>query len=281
MSEIIDIAMCMNRTQFQGALAAINSIVRNAEHPLDISFHFVAGVGESPVLLKSIRESFPNPGFRYEIKEFGPNPLLEDYIRAGQAFTYANSESQVMNFSRFYLPQIYPRLSKVIYLDSDLVVRADIAELFHLGNLGAHVLAAVPDGNFDSWEEYNPKDSRHLRHIEPDQPTFNAGVFVTDLSRWQKQEVLEKLEGWIKIHRQALEEFYFGTQSIMNLAFYRDFQQLPPGWNVQPMGWHDDIPERTLQNGKILHWAGKRKPWLADGLYKEYWIDYAVGQEAG
>jgi lipopolysaccharide biosynthesis glycosyltransferase len=76
-----------------------------------------------------------------------------------------------------------------------------------------------------------------------------------------------------------LEDFYFGTQSIMNLAFYRDFQQLPPGWNVQPMGWHDDIPEQTLQNGKILHWAGKRKPWLADGLYKEYWIDYAVGQE--
>ncbi len=279
MSETVDIAMCMNREQFIGALAAINSIVRNTEHPQEISFHFVVGVGESPEFLESIREYFPDPGFRYEIKEFGPNPLLEDYIRAGQAFTYATSESQVMNFSRFYLPQIYPSLGKVIYLDADLVVRADIADLLHLGSLEGHVLAAVPDGTFDSWEEYIKKDSRHLRHIESDQPTFNAGVFVTDLSKWQEQEVLEKIEGWIKIHRLALEDFYFGTQSIMNLAFYRDFQPLPPVWNVQPMGWYDDIAEETIRNGKILHWSGKRKPWLADGLYKEYWIDYAVGQD--
>jgi lipopolysaccharide biosynthesis glycosyltransferase len=279
MSEIVDIAMCMNRVQFIGTLAAINSIVRNAEHPQDISFHFVVGVGELPELLESIREYFPDPAFRYEIREFAPNPLLEDYIGAGQAFTYATSESQVMNFARFYLPQVYPNLGKVIYLDADLIVRADIADLLHLGSLEGHVLAAVSDGTFDSWEEYTKKGSKNLRHIESNQPTFNAGVFVTDLSKWQEQEVLEKMEGWIKIHRLALEDFYFGTQSIVNLTFYRDFQQLPPAWNVQPMGWYDDIPEETLRNGKILHWAGKRKPWLADGLYKEYWIDYAVGQQ--
>ena len=109
MSETVDIAMCMNRAQFIGALAAINSIVRNAEHPQEISFHFVVGVGESTEFLESIRESFPDPGFRYEIKEFGANPLLEDYIGAGQAFTYATSESQVMNFSRFYLAANLPQ----------------------------------------------------------------------------------------------------------------------------------------------------------------------------
>ena len=281
MSGIVDVAMCMNRGQFIGTLAAINSIARNTEHPQDIFFHFVVGVAESRELRESIHESFPDSGFCYEIKEFGSNPLLEDYIYAGQLFTYTTPESQVMNFSRFYLPQIYPNLSKVIYLDADLIVRTDIADLFDLGCLGGHVLAAVPDGTFDSWEEYTRKGSRHLRHIESNQPTFNAGVFVTDLSKWREQQVLAKLEGWIKTHRLALADFYFGTQSIMNLAFYRDFQQLPPEWNVQPLGWYDDIPEEALQNGKILHWAGKRKPWLADGLYKEYWIDYYVGQEPG
>ncbi|NOT57112.1 MAG: hypothetical protein HOP18_21130 [Deltaproteobacteria bacterium] len=281
MSQIVDIAMCMNRVQFIGALAAINSIMRNTKHPQHISFHFVVAVGESADFQEAIRASFPHPDFHYEIKEFGPNPLLADYIRAGQVFTYATPESQVMNFSRFYLPHIYPGLGKVIYLDADVVVRADIVELLHLGSLEKHVLAAVSDGTFDSWAEYLEKDSKHLRHIESHQPTFNAGVFVTDLSRWHEQEILEKLEGWITRHRLALEDFYFGTQSIMNLAFYRDFQHLPSAWNVQPLGWYDDIPEETLQNGKILHWAGKRKPWLADGLYKEYWIDYAIGQEPG
>jgi lipopolysaccharide biosynthesis glycosyltransferase len=279
MAERIDIAMCMNRVQFIGALAAINSIVRHTAHPRHLAFHFVVAVRESLEFLEALRASFPHPDFRYELKEFSPDPLLADYIRAGQVFTYATAESQVMNFARFYLPRIYPSLGKIIYLDADLVVRADIAELLHLGSLGEHVLAAVSDGTFDSWDEYLKKDSRNLRHIESDQPTFNAGVFVTDLSQWREHAVLEKLEGWIKRHRLALEDFYFGTQSIMNLAFYRDFQPLPSVWNVQPLGWYDDISDETLQNGKILHWAGKRKPWLADGLYKEYWIDYAVGQE--
>jgi lipopolysaccharide biosynthesis glycosyltransferase len=281
MSEIVDIAMCMNRGHFTGTLAAINSIVRNAERPREISFHFVVGTGESPELLRSIREAFPDAEFLYEIREFGPNPLLEDYIREGQPFTYATSESQVVNFSRFYLGQIYPGLGKVIYLDADLVVQGDIADLYQLASLEEHVLAAVPDGTFESWEEYSPKESRHLRHIDSDQPTFNAGVYVTDLSRWQERRVLEKLENWVRIHRQALEAFYFGTQSIMNLAFYREFQQLPAGWNVQPMGWYEDIPAEKIRNGKLLHWSGKKKPWLPEGLYKEYWIEYALGRELG
>ena len=281
MSETVDIAMCMNRAQFIGALAAINSIVRNSKHPQKISFHFVVGVGESTEFLESIRGSFPDPRFRYEIKEFGGNPLLEDYIRVGQPFTYTNSESHVMNFSRYYLGEIYPGLGKVIYLDADLVVRADVAELFHLASLEGHILAAVPDGTYEGWQEYTKRGSEHLRHIESDQLTFNAGIFVTDLSKWQEQEVLKKLEGWIKIHRLDLETFYFGTQSILNLVFYRDFQPLPHAWNVHPMGWYDDIPEETIRNGKILHWSGRKKPWLEEGLYKKYWIEYAVAQQPG
>lgn len=276
----VDIALCMNRQQFPGALAAIRSIVRNAARPGDIRFHFVVGVGEAAGFAASIRRHLPELPAAWEIAEFAADSRLEDYIRAGQAFTYANGESQVLNFSRFYLPRIYPRLGKVIYLDADLVVRGDIADLFRLGSLETHVLAAVPDGTFESWAEYLGPGSPHLAHIESNRPTFNAGVYVTNLDRWRERDIWGRLEHWIGIHRQALEAFYFGTQSIMNLAFYRDFQPLPPEWNVQPLGWHEDIPEAILRPGKILHWSGRRKPWLPDGLYREYWNEWAVGQDS-
>lgn len=45
----VDIAMCMNRAQFVGALAAINSIVRNTKHPRDVFFHFVVADRKSVV----------------------------------------------------------------------------------------------------------------------------------------------------------------------------------------------------------------------------------------
>jgi alpha-1,4-galacturonosyltransferase len=272
----IDIAMCMNRAQFRGAMAAIHSILRNAVDRAALRFHLVVGAGESPEFETWIRECLADRSIRYEITEFRPDPMLADYILAGQPHTYATGESQALNFSRFYLPHLCPGLGKVIYLDADLIVRGDIAELHRLGSLETHVIAAVPDGTFESWEEYLRPGSGPLAHIESHQPTFNAGVYVTDLGRWRKEGVLERLEGWIRTHRLAMEAFYFGTQSIMNLAFYRGFQPLPSEWNVQPLGWHDDIPEERLRGAKILHWSGKRKPWLPDGLYRDHWLEYAV-----
>jgi lipopolysaccharide biosynthesis glycosyltransferase len=167
----------------------------------------------------------------------------------------------------------------VIFLDADLIVQGDIAELYALAELNQDLLAAVASG---SWRTYGGvhRDSLHLRGLDLDQPVFNAGVYVTDLGRWPEQGVQEKLEGWIAIHRQSLRDFAFGTQSIMNLEFYGKFQRLPAEWNVRPLGNHATIPQETLRAAKILHWAGKRKPWTADGLYKEYWIDYAFDIES-
>ena len=178
--ETIDISMCINRMHFIGALAAINSIILNTGRPQAISFHFVVGVGESREFLALIRKYFPEPSFRYEVKEFRSNPLLEDFIRMGKDFTYATHGSQVMNFSRFYLRQIYPDLNKFIYLDADLIVQGDIAELFQRATLEKHALAAVAIGSFNSWKGGINKGSQHVRHIDFDQPVFNNGIYVTD-----------------------------------------------------------------------------------------------------
>ncbi len=271
----MDIVLCLNRRHFLGAVAAVNSISSNAENPRTIFFHFTIPVGESQDLLALIEECFPDPVFRYEIKEFQPSEFLEDYIRAGKDLTYSTHGSQVMNFSRFYLPAIYPELDKIAYLDADLIVQSDIAELFRIATLEDAVVAAASFATFASWQGGFQRDSPVLRHIDFEDPVFNIGVYVTRLKRWRSQDISAKLEQWMRTHMASFQEFVFGTQSIMNLALYREFQQLPSTWNLVPLGLDPEIPEAALEAAEILHWAGDRKPWTANGLYKEYWEKYA------
>jgi lipopolysaccharide biosynthesis glycosyltransferase len=272
----LDLVLCTDRMHFIGILAALRSIVSNAARPRDLSFHLVVGAEESSELARAIGECFPERELRYRIREFRPSPFLEEYIRAGRELTYAAYTSSVMNFARFYLSELYPELGKYIYLDADLIVRGDVAELFELATLDRHAIAAVPFSTFGTWDGGYDLASPHLRHLDLEAPVFNNGIYVSDLEKWREQGILPALEGWMRIHRQALDEFVFGTQSIMNLGFYRNLEVLPSEWNVNPLG--DDetpIPERALEEGKILHWAGRRKPWDPDGPYREHWLPYA------
>jgi lipopolysaccharide biosynthesis glycosyltransferase len=272
-TEKLDVAICIDRMHFVGILPMMRSLAANTSRPGDVFFHIAVGVGESAELTALLGGAFPAPAFGYEIREFACTPFLDDYVRAGKNFTYAAYTSSVMNFARFYLGEIYPELDKFAYLDVDLIVQGDVAELLAEATLEEHDLAAVPVATFGTWDGGLDSGSPHLAGFDPAAPVFNNGIYVSELSRWRKN--LPKLEHWMKIHRQSMADFVFGTQSIMNLAFYRNLELLAPEWNVRPLGVFDDIPEATLRAGKILHWAGERKPWKEDGLYREYWLPYA------
>jgi lipopolysaccharide biosynthesis glycosyltransferase len=269
----LDVAICIDRMHFVGIVPMMRSLVANTRRPEAVFFHIAVGMGEAAELGALLLAAFPEPSFRYEIREFRCTPFLDDYIRAGKNFTYAAYTSSVMNFARFYLAEIYAELGKFAYLDVDLIVAGDIAELFAAATLEHHDLAAVPVNTFGTWDGGFEPDWPYLADFDPAAPIFNNGIYVTELARWRK--ILPRLEHWMKVHRQSMGEMVFGTQSIMNLAFYRNLQPLAPEWNVRPLGSFDDIPEATLRGGKILHWAGERKPWKDDGLYREYWLPYA------
>lgn len=271
----IDVVFCSDRMHHVGILPAIRSILANTQRAEAVSFHLTVGAGESSGLLAAIAGVSSDPGSRYEVREFRPTPFLEEYLDASGYAAYAARTSAVMNFSRFYLGEIYPELGKVLYLDPDVIVQGDVAELFALATLERHALAAVRVATFGTWDGGFDRQAMRRRGFELDAPVCNTGVFVADLAKWRAQGLVPAFERWMDDHRRSLDDFVFGTQSIMNLAFYRNVQLLPPEWNVRPLGADATIPEESLERAKVLHWAGERKPWAADGLYKERWERYA------
>jgi len=278
----IDVVLGSDEHQFVGVVAVIASAVLNAARPEAIFLHVVTGPGESGALLALLRGAFPRPSFRYEIREFRPKPALERYIRAAAGgVCNVPHRSAAINCSRFYLCDLFPELDKVVYLDVDVIVQADLAQLFREATLEEHELAAVA---MTFWGFQ--RESVHFRDVDFSQPGFNSGVFVTRLARWREEDVVPRIEYlmelWSNVREQLRDDlFYFGSQAIMNLVFHRRIQWLSRKWNLYGLGYDDNIAESDLRSAGILHWTGSRKPWTPQGLYKEYWKAQLSALDAG
>lgn len=64
---------------------------------------------------------------------------------------------------------------------------------------------------------------------------------------------------------KATSLWSLGTQPLLLIAAYGRWVHLPAEWNVDGLGYREDIDDTTLKAAKMLHWTGKGKPWL-DGV---------------
>jgi len=129
------------------------------------------------------------------------------------------------SFSRLLIPELVdPDTRRVVYLDSDVVVRKDLSPLFRL-ELGDACIAAARDVVLRSFDPeslaYSPDEHRLPR------PYHNAGVLVIDVPRWRESG----------LGKQALEQataryLQWADQDALNVVVER-WETLDDRWNVQ------------------------------------------------
>eukprot|EP00927_Polykrikos_kofoidii_P020279 TRINITY_DN19580_c0_g1_i1.p1 TRINITY_DN19580_c0_g1~~TRINITY_DN19580_c0_g1_i1.p1 ORF type:complete len:496 (-),score=74.56 TRINITY_DN19580_c0_g1_i1:220-1623(-) len=164
------------------------------------------------------------------------------------------------NFVRFYLHEYLPEVDRVIWLDTDTLIRADVRALHEMRF--DSVVAAAPDHTLRQLSDLAEIDHR-LRSMlgransSSTLGMFNPGVFVIDLFKWKSLEITGKLEAWINSHI-VKNLFKVGfTQPALNIVFFDSYHVLGQEWNVQNPKANSD----ETQAGNILHWSGRRKPW--------------------
>jgi len=129
------------------------------------------------------------------------------------------------SFSRLLIPELVdPGTERVVYLDSDLLVRGDLSPLFRL-DLGGAAIAGVRDFLVRSFDPETLALSR--QESEYPRPYFNAGVLVIDVAAWLRAGIGEQALG------QAAERFLdWGDQDALNLVVDR-WHTLDDRWNTQ------------------------------------------------
>ncbi len=171
----------------------------------------------------------------------------------------------VETYYRLFIPRIFPQYDKILYLDSDMCVLEDVAELYKV-DIGDFPIGAVADVK-----------TKHLRAHSWDigkldfTKTFNAGVLLINVKLFEEEKVCEKcLELLAEDYKRKERKFVYADQDALNVVLYKKWYVLDDKWNYQPQYlWRteeicDFAREQYVmaQNAvNIMHFSGEKKPW--------------------
>lgn len=173
-------------------------------------------------------------------------------------------------YFRLFIPELYPQYEKALYLDSDTVVLADIAELYNT-DIGENLVAAAQEGviqNIKVYQDYVEK----VVGVASYKRFFNAGVLLMNLNelrRFQFQEKILYLLSTVK-YSVIQDEDYLNRMCKGRVKF------VDSTWNKMPI----DIDNVKIENIKLIHFNYVYKPWHFDNvLYGEIFWEYAKKTE--
>lgn len=163
-------------------------------------------------------------------------------------------------------------LERVIYLDTDMIVRTDLSELWEMPLQGCTIGAVQNHVPSTVGENEGIRAHRELG-IDPCAPYFNSGLLLIDLARWRQERIEERALDYIRAHP---DDLYYPDQEALNAALAGRWMILPLEWNVLTTiymlpAWPDFPFKRSVEanewkivNGpKIVHYCGTEKPWMA------------------
>ncbi|XAR55844.1 Polygalacturonate 4-alpha-galacturonosyltransferase [Bertholletia excelsa] len=253
--------MTLDTTYLRGSVAGVFSVLQHATCPENVVFHFLAAAHRRADLRRTIISTFPYLSFH--VYHFDTN-LVKNKISS----SIRDALDQPLNYARIYLADLLPSgVTRVIYLDSDLIVVDDIAKLWSI-KLNSRILGAPEycHANFTSYFTQNfwanPLFSTVFTNRNP--CYFNTGVMVIDLEKWREGRFTEKLDSWMRIQKRY-RIYELGSLPPFLLVFAGNVEGVEHRWNQHGLGG-DNLQGlcRDLHPGPVslLHWSGKGKPWL-------------------
>ncbi|HEY7564607.1 MAG TPA: glycosyltransferase, partial [Acidimicrobiia bacterium] len=180
-------------------------------------------------------------------------------------------------------PDIIPdSVDRIVYLDSDVVVRRCISELYAADMTGTVALAvqdmvagyvsAAPWG-LANWFEAGRG---------PADLNFNGGVIVMDLEAWRREGIGRQAIDYVQSERF----WRMVDQEGINAVAGSRIGDVDPRWNQQAVIFEDQFalflpyPKRVIEQVRndpwIVHFTGEAKPWAhpSDHPWAGEWYHY-------
>ena len=203
------------------------------------------------------------------------------YTKVIDCFT-VNKDGQpnhitISAYYRLLLTELLPNnIDKVIYLDSDIIVRHSLEDMYRT-DIENIAVAVVPDMDEGSIQKFN-----YLRY-EQRLGYFNSGVLLINLKYWRKHNLLNE---YIIFATQYPERLKFHDQDVLNYVLRESKKVLPLKYNVQDgffkknpnMSWvYEDELREAINEPYVVHFTcGRNKPWIkgCEVPYKEEFFKY-------
>lgn len=248
---MINIALCFDLNYKEMALAVVRSVLSHSDKN-NCAFYLVVDMDECEIQKTS--EQLTAIGAAFYIKTVDQT-LFEGLTTKGHITRAA--------FMRLELARIFPELTKVLYLDSDLVVTGDVQTLWHI-DMDNKPLAAVKNAG---------KDGTARLGLSRSHVYFNSGVMLMDLTFYRAQNVRERAYQWLQENNASRA---FHDQDALNVIYEDKVHELPIRFNMQAFLYRfylsyskQQQQEIKDENAKklIVHFSSGRKPWQKGDLH--------------
>ena len=168
-------------------------------------------------------------------------------------------------YYRLWIPLIFPEYEKILYLDSDMCILSDVAELYEV-EIGNYAAGAVQDVVCHGLQGHT--ESIGLADVKE---TFNAGVLLINAVEFEKQKIREKCLALLaEDYKRKERRLVFADQDALNIVLYENHYRMDEKWNCQPLylwrmeevmdGWKEKYIF-AQDHAAIMHFSGDRNPW--------------------
>jgi len=279
-------------TPADGQSQAAADLVAAAQKPageIDVAF----GIDErfaahTAAVIASVVHYGKGGKFRFIIMHTGVTRVVQERIESvaqGQRFVWIEvTDDDLPPFAdrghftratlfRMGLEKLAPAdANRIVYLDADITVLADVRKMAAIDLEGAPV-GAVHDPNVDA-----PAFGAKWK-LDGQGGYFNAGILLVNLAKVRAEGLFSKAIAFFAEHHANLP---WNDQDALNWALWGRWKKIDTAWNVQrSMAIVDAAaklpPEKRIDGKKpaIIHFTGGDKPWIA-GAYHPwshvYWL---------
>lgn len=276
--EAVTIPVCFasDKNYFLPTAVAITSLLANANKTTSYKIYLLTSENEV-----DDAKNFLTP----VINKFNNAKLL--FIPMGKQFDDLKINIPHISRSTYYrlmLPSLLPNIDKCIYLDSDIIITADLRYLYRT-NLDEYLVAGVKAAGY-----YYPKEhvKEHLSAtgIPAMDQYINAGVLLMNLKKMRK---IDCMTNFMAVAKKGLPS---QDQDVINLVCYNQIRILPLENNLMTKYLRQNNnnisiidPAKSvyspneidiaLKNPLIIHYADKIKPWVnSNVVFSNIWFDY-------
>lgn len=250
----------------------VNSVIKNAKEPGKLVFHVVS----DKMYVEAMRVWFVR------------RPLANGakiVVKSVSEFNFLNLDSvikkdagRVLEFLRFYLPEMFPGLKKIVLLEDDVVVQKDLSRLWTV-DLDGKVNGAVEMcfGVFQRYNKYLNFSSLEVKEkFSPRACAWGFGVNVFDLDAWRREKCTEDFHRYYNLNEDGA---LWNPSAILPaglVTFYTTTKPIDKSWNVMGLGYNPSVSQEEIRNAAVIHFNGNMKPWLdvAMNQYKHLWTKY-------
>ncbi|KAK6946845.1 Glycosyl transferase, family 8 [Dillenia turbinata] len=226
--------------------------------------------GKVPVLEAMEKDQKVRSQFRGGSSAIVANNTEKPIVIAAKLQALSPKYNSMMNHIRIHLPELFPSLTKVVFLDDDIVIQTDLSPLWDI-DLNGKVNGAVETCRGEDKFVMSKRLNSYLnfshpliaKNFDPNECAWAYGMNIFDLDAWRKTNISNTYHYWLEENLKSdLSLWQLGTLPPGLIAFHGHVHIIDPFWHMLGLGYQDNTSLADAETAGVIHFNGRAKPWL-------------------